>query len=454
MLKTRSFPAAAATLTATALLLTACGGGSTSDSGSSSGSPKTVTQAEFDKAMSTPTNLTFWTWVPDIDKEIALFEKKYPAIKVKAVNIGSSTDQYKAMRTSLRAGKGAPDVAQVEYQFLSSFTLTKNLLDLSPYHGIKDMKSEFPTWVWNQVSSDGAVYAVPQDTAPMGMIYRNDILAKYGIKTPTTWEEFATAAKTLHEKNPEAYITNLPGSDPGQFVGLLWQNGANPFGFDGKKTVTIDLDSPEVTQVVDYWQKLIQAGEVSTDADFNDQWYKGLSSGKYASWLAAAWGRTFLEGAAKTTSGKWRTTELPQWNAGDHATGNWGGSTNAVMNTTKNPIAAAELARYINVEEEPANLFVTKQQFFPSKTSILNSSEFADAKSDFYGGQQANKTFVDASQNVTTSFGWLPFMDYAYTTFNDTLGKAIADKGDMEAGLKAWQEKLVAYAKQQGLTVK
>lgn len=62
--------------------LAACSGDS--DSGSSSAEP--VSQADIDKAMKTPTELTFWTWVPDIQQEVALFEKKYPAIKVKVVN--------------------------------------------------------------------------------------------------------------------------------------------------------------------------------------------------------------------------------------------------------------------------------------------------------------------------------------------------------------------------------
>src|SRR4051794_34963267 len=55
----------------------------------SSGAPtgpapgQTVTQADIDKAMTTPTTLTFWTWVPNIAQEVAVFEKKYPAIKIK-----------------------------------------------------------------------------------------------------------------------------------------------------------------------------------------------------------------------------------------------------------------------------------------------------------------------------------------------------------------------------------
>ena len=47
------------------------GGGASSEPASSS---------DREKALNTPTNLTFWTWVPDIQKEVDLFEQKYPKI--------------------------------------------------------------------------------------------------------------------------------------------------------------------------------------------------------------------------------------------------------------------------------------------------------------------------------------------------------------------------------------
>ena len=47
-----------------------------------------VSQADIDAAMTTPTTLTFWTWVPNIEKEVALFEAAYPAIDVKVENVG------------------------------------------------------------------------------------------------------------------------------------------------------------------------------------------------------------------------------------------------------------------------------------------------------------------------------------------------------------------------------
>ena len=44
-------------------------------------------------------------------------------------------------------------------------------------------------------------------------------------------------------------------------------------------------------------------------------------------------------------------------------------------------------------------------------------------------------------------------MEFAYTSFNETFGAAVAAKGDLAAGLDAWQDALVDYATQQGFTV-
>ena len=44
-------------------------------------------------------------------------------------------------------------------------------------------------------------------------------------------------------------------------------------------------------------------------------------------------------------------------------------------------------------------------------------------------------------------------MDYVYTQFNETIGKAFADKTDAVAGLQKWQDNCAKYAKDQGFTV-
>ena len=126
----RAGTACVALAVAASLGLAACGGGS-DDGGGEAAQP--ASQSDIDKAMQTPTELTFWTWVPQIEKEVALFQKKYPAIKVKVVNAGQGEPQYTKLRTALKAGTGAPDVVQLEFQYIPTFSITKSLVDLRPY---------------------------------------------------------------------------------------------------------------------------------------------------------------------------------------------------------------------------------------------------------------------------------------------------------------------------------
>ena len=87
-------------------------------------------------------------------------------------------------------------------------------------------------------------------------------------------------------------------------------------------------------------------------------WYQGFAKGKYAGWLSAAWGPIFLQDYTKNSKGKWRAQALPQWNAGRHVSGNWGGSTLAVLQgRRKNTAAATEFARWILSEQQPVEMF-------------------------------------------------------------------------------------------------
>jgi len=442
---------ATALLLTAGLGLTACSGDSDDGGGGQAAQP--ASQADVDKALQTPTTLTFWTWVPDISKEVALFEKKYPAIDVKVVNAGQGEPQYTKLRTALKAASGAPDVAQIEFQYIPTFTLTKSLVDLRPY-GAEGFKDKFVDWTWSQVTgSNGEIWAYPQDTGPMGMLYRKDIFDKYGIEVPKTWDEFAAAARKLHAAAPEVYLTNLAPNQNGAYMGLLWQVGAKPFTNTAPDAVTINLNDETSKKLGNYWGALVKEGVVSADADFTDAWYQALNRGKYATWLTAAWGPVFLTGSAASTKGKWRAAPLPQWAAGQNVSGNWGGSTSAVITGTKNPIAAAKFAEFLNTDPESTKKFATEQFLFPATKALLADPSFTGQKPEFYGGQTVNQVFSDISDTVDTQFQWPPFLDQAVNDWDETVGKSFADKTDTGAALDQWQTRVTEYAKNQGFKV-
>ncbi|MFM9442868.1 ABC transporter substrate-binding protein [Streptomyces acidiscabies] len=431
--------------------LTACGGG---DSGKSRSATQPVSQADIDKAMKTPTELTFWTWVPNIAKEVALFEKKYPAVKVKIVNAGQGTPQYTKLRTALKAGSGAPDLVQMEYQAIPTFTITNNLLDLRPY-GADALKSTFVEWTWGQVTGTGGeVWAIPQDTGPMGMLYREDIFDKHGIQVPRTWDEFAAAARKLHQADPDVYLTNLAANQPAAWHGLLWQAGSKPYVSRSKGEIAISVDDAVSKKLGAYWGGLAKEGVIGVEPDFTDGWYAALNKGTYATWLTAAWAPAFLSGSAKDTAGNWRAAPLPQWDAAKPSSGNWGGSTTAVIRGTENAVQAAVFAQFLNSDPASAKMFATEQFFFPATKALLADPSFTGDAPAFYGGQKVNEVFAGVSSTVDADFQWPPFLDQAATDWTETVGKSLADHADTVSALGSWQSRLTSYAKGQGFTVK
>ncbi|MEV7608601.1 extracellular solute-binding protein [Microbacterium sp. NPDC089320] len=425
-------------------------------SGPDAGSQKPtgpVSQEDIDKAMSTPTTLVYWSWVDGVQESVDMFEEKYPAIEVEVVNVGSGADEYTKLRAALKSGKGFPDVFMLGYDYIGSFRQTDSLLDLTPYGGA-DLADLFTEATWNQVADDKGVWAVPQDSGPLGTLYRADIFEAAGLtEAPATWDEYAVAAQTIKDTTG-SYITNLPGNDMPQIIGYFWQAGVKPFSYDGGTEVGIDLNSDGAKEVIGYWQDLVQNDLVSVVPDFTDEFYQGLSRGSFASWVVPAWGPQFLQGTVADTAGLWQAAGVPQWEAGENISGNWGGSSNAVTALTENPIAAYELASFVNSDPASTLHLATEASLFPVTIETLESPEFTDAKSDFFAGQQVNKLYSEIATTVDPEFEFVPFMDYVNTSFNETVGTAITERGDMLAALDDWQDKVVSYAEQQGFTVK
>ncbi len=398
-----------------------------------------------------PATILFWSWVPGIKDEVKLFNDTHKDVTVKYVNAGQGADEYTKLRTALKANKGVPDVVQIEFQFIPSFTQIDALADISKY-GANDVKQDYVGWTWDQVSEGDKVYAIPQDSGPMALLYRKDIFDKYGLKVPKTWDEFASEAAKLHKAAPDTYMTDFAASDGGWITGLMWQAGSRPFEVNGTK-VSINMDDPGAMKVANYWQGLIDDGTVSTDPDFTNDWYAGLGKGKYATWITAGWGPVFLKGVAAKSSGKWRAAPLPQWKAGENVSANWGGSTSAVTAASENPEAATEFAIWLNHNQKSVNMLTTKSNLFPTQKSRLNSPDFKNAPLAFAGGQKVNQVFIQASDHVDKGFEWSPFQDYVYAQLAEKVGAAAKGDTTFPEAMHKVQSSVTGYAKDQGFKV-
>jgi multiple sugar transport system substrate-binding protein len=437
----------AAAAAAAVLAVAACG--NSSDSSSSSSAPSGVSDADVQAALQKGGNLTVWAWEPTLKQVVAKFQAKYPNVKVNMVNAGTGNDQYTALQNAIAAGKGVPDVAQIEYYALPQFALGKALTDLAGY-GADGLKSDFSPGPWNSVHSGGKIYGLPMDSGPMALYYNKDVFDKYGIKVPTTWQEYLDAARKLHKADPKAYITNDTG-DAGFVTSMIWQAGGKPYTVDGTN-VTINFADPGATRFTQVWQQLISEKLLAPISSWSDQWFQGIGNGSIATLTTGAWMPANFVSSAPSGSGKWRVADMPQWQAGGTATAENGGSSLAIMDKGGNKALAYGFMKYAD-DGDGVQVRVDNGAF-PATTAQLNSPAFQNTAFKYFGGQKANEIFAKSAQNVVTGWSYLPFQVYANSVFNDTVGKAYVSSTPLAAGLKAWQDQSAKYGNEQGFTVK
>lgn len=425
-----------------AATLVGCSSGS-SNSGSGSSS-------DIDAALKKGGTITYWTWTPTAKDQVAAFEKKYPKVKVNLVNAGTNTTEYTKLQNAVKAGKGAPDVAQVEYYAIPQFALTDSLADLSQF-GLDKLKDDYSSGPWSSVNVQGKLVGLPQDSGPMAMFYNKTEFEKYGIAVPKTWDEYVAAAKKLHAANPNAYITSDSG-DPGFITSMIWQAGGQPFKVDGTK-VSINLQDEGTKKFTAVWDQLVEGKLLSQVTGWSDEWYKALGNGDVATLITGAWMPATLESSVAQASGQWAVAPIPTYD-GKAANAENGGSAEVVLKQSKNQALAAGFLKWLNDSKDSVNIFIKGGGGFPSTVADQQSDTFLNQAPAYFGGQKINQVLVDGAKDVKSGWQYLPYEVYANSIFGDTVGQSYTKATSLNSGLEAWQKALIQYGNQQGFTVK
>jgi trehalose/maltose transport system substrate-binding protein len=131
---------------------------------------------------------------------------------VKVVPMPSSTtDQFGQYKLWLAAGNTDIDVYQTDVIWAPQ--LADQFVDLTD--AAKDVaKGHFPSIIESQ-TVNGKLVAMPYFTDAPALYYRKDLLDKYKIAAPKTWDEMAAAAKTV-----------LDGEKSADLQGFVFQGNA------------------------------------------------------------------------------------------------------------------------------------------------------------------------------------------------------------------------------------
>ncbi|MGH3293601.1 MAG: ABC transporter substrate-binding protein [Trebonia sp.] len=423
-----------------------------SASAAASPSSSVTVEAGANCASSSAVKITFWAWVPGLGRAVTAFNQTHPGICVTQEDVGAGDPEYVAITNAIKAGSGAPDVAEVEYDELPSFVITKSVDNLVPY-GANSYKSDFVPWAWQEVSQGAAVYAIPGDAGPMAFYYNSALLAKYRITPPTTWAQFATDAATLHKDDPSAYMTNFSATDLQWIMSLMAQDNAWPFTYNGGSSVTINWTGPAQMAFAQYWQNMLSAHELNSTTDVSATSFADMDKNIDASWLSSAWGPSYFLPDAKSSLGDWRATSLPQWTAGADVAANWGGSSYPVFAQSQHPQQAAEFAEWLNATTASWNITKTAPSLlFPTYVPLLNDPTYKDLNNALSGTSDPNVAFTSAASHISSD-QWPPFMTEALNEASTVFAGVQNGKETLQSAFTSFQNVLVSYAKAQGFTV-
>jgi multiple sugar transport system substrate-binding protein len=400
-----------------------------------------------------PVELEFWTYSvkaadPAATAIIDKYESDNPGITIKLSEVGGTAETSSKLLAADRADE-APDVVQVEYRALPSLVVSGAVRDITD--DVADVRENVEENVWALNSLGDQVYGVPQDIGPMMLTYRKDLFEQYGVAVPTTWEEYALAAETIHAQDPSVYIASFSPTQFEFFAAQAAQAGGEWWSTDGESW-TVGIADEASLQTADYWQDLVDRDLVTVEPLLTPEWNAKANDGKILSWAAAAWAPSVIFSVAPDTAGKWASVPLPQWTAGDASVPFLGGSTYLVPEKSAHPKEAAEFATWLGATDEGSKLLLTLD-LYPGgnggrEATLSNDPpRLMPEQTDFY--EIADQVITD----TTIPMVWGPNVNVAQGVFGDALSQAALDKTSFRDVYAATQEAVIADLEKSGYTV-
>ncbi|MFJ9894472.1 ABC transporter substrate-binding protein [Streptomyces sp. NPDC091280] len=435
----RRFARAAVAGLALTGLLSACGG-------SGSG----------DKASSGPVTLPFWGWANGQDAVVKAFNASHKDVQLKYTKVTDQLTMQKQLTNAVKAGN-APCLVQNTAEYVTTWVSQGALADISRYVSADRDKFNAGSWAGAQVQ--GKSYGVPTSSAPAFTIYRTDIFQKYGLKAPTTWDEFIAAGKVL--KKHGIKITNYAGEDPSTLEVLAMQAGAHWYAIDGNswKVDFQDAGSLKAAQVIqdivddDLASKLSFADYAAVQRNYDNG---GTATRQISTWQMAGMVQNFTKSDGKWALSPWPTFagEAPKTPAGT----NQSGGVTLVTKQCAHQQQAAEAALWMSTDTGAVRTMASPTTGNGVMPALADSDAYvAEAISDKLLGtnyEPAKKVVTDSLGTVTSDWVFGPDWTAMFTELQAGWAKVMNKEQKVTDLLAHMQEWTVKDLKSRGISVK
>ena len=194
---------------------------------------------------------------------------------------------------------------------------------------------------------------VKNDLAQTVLWYDTVTFEELGLTPPTTMDEFAATALTLHEKG---YSTGAIGEQI-FYAAYLWPSGCPVADVRSSTELYINSQDPKCTRVAELVQPLVDAGALDRRSPFDATFMSEVAQqGKVAMTLGPSWYGDFVIREPNTwnhPAGRIAAAPMPKWEGDDVAySGEWGGGIFVAFQGSKYPQAAIDTLKWMVSDPE------------------------------------------------------------------------------------------------------
>lgn len=288
------------------------------------------------------------------------FEKANPGVKVEVEVGGATSDQQQQYLTTVLASRDPSiDAILIDIVRPAQYAAAKWADPLDKYlPGVSKanlLKQLLPAYAQAD-EIDGKLYALPSFADAEFLYYRKDLLEKYGLKPPTTWDETIKAAQTIlaGEKNPNlngiGFMGNISEGTVCSFLLPIWASGHDVADKNGKLTLTED----QARASLQFWLDLMDKYKVSPPnmaEKAQDTIRNEMQQGRwiFGTLFAYAWNR-FQTDPDSQVKGKIGVIPIPKFEGGRSASclGGWQWT---ISDFSRNKALTYKVIRYLTSPE-------------------------------------------------------------------------------------------------------
>ena len=290
--------------------------------------------------------------MPELLRE---FEAVHPGVRIKAEALPwASDDQHQFYVINLEGRSPGFDVMMLDCIWVPEFARAGWLLDLTSRLGPDELAPHFPSAVAS-ATYDGRVWALPWNFNVGLLYYRTDLLTKYGLRPPETFEELVEQVGRIRagERNPsldgyvwqgkqyEGLVVNVLESFWADGTGLLAESGA------------VFPDPARAADALRFLRGLIATGVSPAWTTAADEELSRRAFGDGHAIFLRNWpyAMDLFESQRSAVRGKVAFTAVPGRAHGSRGVGSTGGAHLGVSRRSRYPELALALARHLSSEK-------------------------------------------------------------------------------------------------------